>query len=503
VGDRARHAADAQAALFRTFREARDAGDVELMAEAALKLPSGQRFGTHPGQVPALVHEAYAAAAEPASRSRLAAALARAWVYGGDAERAVRFADEAVQLAEGTGDSRILASALDAALLARWGPDAFAERLQLSARLADTAAHLAEPEPRLSAHLWRLTTAWERLDVVTVQRQLRALDLLAEETGVVRVAFFAASRRAMHALVTGDLEAADHLIARTQEIGAESAEPDLEAVVHSLAASRARRAGDVDALRREAAAFQEYGAAEGVPSVSAEAAVLWLEGGEPDRALQLLHQLAGGGLDCVARDVDFLLTVVSLVEVGSAMHDDDVTADGIRVLEPYAGRAVLNAGAVAWHGVVDDYLFRACQALGRPDEARWRAAAASCYQRIGAGWWRHRLAGPAPATQRAAMPVVYLRRDAGSGWVVGGDGTTTVLPDLKGLRYLHYLLQRPGTDVASMELAAAVAGHAGTVVSEPGGGQIIDDRAVSWRLDLPRPSAAPAAADPVSGRDMS
>jgi len=77
VGDRARHAADAQAALFRTFREARDAGDVELMAEAALKLPSGQRFGTHPGQVPALVHEAYAAAAESASRSGLAAALAR------------------------------------------------------------------------------------------------------------------------------------------------------------------------------------------------------------------------------------------------------------------------------------------------------------------------------------------------------------------------------------------------------------------------------------------
>ncbi|MGZ4435100.1 MAG: hypothetical protein ACXVW7_15955, partial [Trebonia sp.] len=467
------------AALIQAFCQARDAGDAGLMEEAALRLPSSQRFGTHPGQLPALVHEAYAAAATPASRSRLAAALARAWVYGGDAGRAVRFAGEAVELAEGTGEARILAGALDAALLARWGPDAFAERLRLAARLADTAAHLAEPELRLSAHLWRLTTAWECLDVVAVQRQLRAVDLLAEESGQARMAFFATSRRAMHALVTADLGLADQLIARTREIGAQSAEPDVEAVLHSLDASRARRARDAGVLRREAAAFAEYGASEGVPSVSAEAAVLWLEGGEPDRALELLHQLAGGGLDSVARDVDFLLTVVSLVDVGSALRDEDVAADGVRLLEPYVGRAVLNAGAVTFHGVVDDYLFRACRALGRPDETRWRHAAASCYQRIGASWWQHQLAPAAPARQRAAVSAVHLHRDAGTGWVVGRDGATTVLPDLKGLRYLHHLLRRPGAEVSALELAAAATGHAGAVVAESGGGDIIDAQALA------------------------
>ncbi len=470
--------ADSQSALFRAFYKARDTGDAELMAEAALSLPSGQRFGAHPGQVPALVHEAYAAATGPESRSRLAAALARAWVYGGDAQRATRFADEAVQLAERIGDPGILAGALDAALLARWGPDAFAERLRLSARLADTTAHLAEPELRLSAHLWRLTTAWECLDVVAVQRQLRALDLLAEETGAIRAAFFAASRRAMHALVAGDLDAADQLIERTREIGAESAEPDLEAVLHSLTAGRARRDGDAGALRREAAAFQEYGASEGVPSVSAEAAVLWLEGDEPDRARELLYQLAGGGLESVARDVDFLLTIVSLVHVGSALHHDDIAADGIRLLEPYAGRAVLNAGAVTFHGVVDDFLFRACQALGRAEQARWRAAAISGYQQIGASWWQRRLSGPAPARPRAAVSVAQLRRDARSGWLVGRDGAATALPDLRGLHYLHHLLRRPGVEVSALDLAAAAAGHGGTVVSSSSG-DVIDGQALA------------------------
>lgn len=475
----------ALAALIRAFREARDSGDIELIEQAALDLPSGQRFGTHPGQVPALVHEAYAAAATPVSRSRLAAALARAWVYGGDAARAVTFADEAVELAQAAGEPRVLADALDAALLARWGPDAFAERLRLSARLADTAAHIAEPELRLSAHLWRLTTAWECLDAVAVQRQLRALDVLAEESGTVRMAFFASSRRAMHALVTGDLAVADQMIAQAGEIGAQSAEPDLAAVMHSLAASRARRAGDTGALRREAAAFQEYGASEGVPSVSAEAAVLWLEGDEPGRALELLHQLAGSGLDSVARDVDFLLTVASLAEVGSALHRDDIAAEGVRLLAPYAGRAVLNAGAVTFHGVVDDYLFRACQALGQHDAVRWRHLAASCYQRIGADWWRHRVAGPAPAAQRAAVAVMHLRRDTAHGWAVGRDGATMTLPDLKGLHYLHHLLQRPGVGIGAPELAAAAQGHPGAVISESGAGEIVDRRALAaYRLRL-------------------
>ena len=200
---------DVRAERLQAFLDARAGGDVDGMAAAALRLPSVQRFGVDAGQIPALIHEAYAAAGSDEVRCRLAAALARAWVYGGDADRAPAFADVAVKLAEDQGDPALMADALEAALVARWGPDDFAERLRLAAKLAETAAHLTAPEPRLSAHLWRLTTAWESLDVVAVHRQLRALDLLADDSGDMRVAFFAASRRAMHALVTDDLDEAD------------------------------------------------------------------------------------------------------------------------------------------------------------------------------------------------------------------------------------------------------------------------------------------------------
>jgi len=177
--------------------------------------------------------------------------------------------------------------------------------------------------------------------------------------------------------------------------------------------------------------------------------------------------------------VDFLLTVASLADVGAALHREDLAADAVRLLEPYAGRAVLNAGAVTFHGVVDDYLFRASQALGQSAAAGWRDLAATCYQRIGAGWWLSRLAGTSPGPQRAAAAVIHLRRDGPHGWTVGRDGATAAMPDLRGLQYLQHLLGRPGVPVAARELAAAVHGHPGAAVPGTGAGEVIDRQALA------------------------
>jgi hypothetical protein len=468
-------AADVRAAAIRAFHQARSAGDAERMAEAALNLPFGQQFGEHPGQIPALVHEAYVAAAEPPMQARLAAALVRAWVYGGDLPRSIPFAESAISLAERIGDPVILADALDAALLSRWGPDDFTERLQLSVRLVDAAAHLTATEPRLSAHLWRLTTAWESLDLMVVQRQLRALDVLAEETGSPRVAFFAAARRALYALVAEDLDEADRLIAQVAELGTHTTEPDVEAITHNLAASRAQRAADLAGLRREAIAYEAYGTEQGIPSVSAQGALLWLQVGEPGRARALQHQITGAGLGSIPRDMYFLLTVTLLVELAAELDIEQIAAEGARLLEPYAGQAVLNVGA-GFHGVVDEYLFRANLALGRAEATTWRDRAMSCYERIGARWWRDRLAGGSDSAGRETSATIHLHQ-ADTGWIVGRDGATAVLPDVKGLHYIRHLLQRPGLDVEATELTAAVAGHPGSIISDVDA-EVIDSQAL-------------------------
>jgi len=482
------------------FDIGRASGDAELMATAALSLPSTQQFGSHPGLVPALLHEAYAAAVEPVTRCRLAAALARAWVYGGDAERAGSFAELAERLAGGLGDPVVLADALDAALTARWGPDDYAERARLAARLADCTAHQTDHDARLSTHLWQLTTAWETLDMIAVRRQLRALDLLARESASPRVAFFAVSRRAMHALAVGDVAGADGLIEQTRRAGAALAEPDREAVLHSLAADRAMQAGDLAALRAEAASFEAFGLAEGIASVAAEAAVLWLAAGEAGHAERLALQLAGGGLHTVVRDVDFLLTVSCLVQVASSLRLDELAAEGATLLEPYAGRGVINAGAVTFHGVVDDYVYQARRSLDGREAVRWHRTALSAYQRVGASWWQRRLTSStttteatqtaeasqiAEATQTAgsgsvpAARVLHLRQASPEVWTVGPAGATVAIPDVKGLHYLRHLVEHPGQPIGALALSDAVAGHPGAGVGESDAGELLDAQALA------------------------
>ena len=130
----------ARAAHYGNFVAARAADNAEAMAAAALGLASLQRFGGPGGRTPALLHEAYLAAADsPATRARLAASLARSWVYGNDAARGASFAVEAVELAEQTHDPTVLADALDGQLAASWGPDDLSERLHITARLQDVA----------------------------------------------------------------------------------------------------------------------------------------------------------------------------------------------------------------------------------------------------------------------------------------------------------------------------------------------------------------------------
>jgi hypothetical protein len=481
VASTARAAGDLDAmrtALVAAFDTARAAGDSEAMADAALAMPAVQRFGVHPGQIPALLYEAYTRTESTSRRCHLAAALARSWVYGGDAARAARFADDAQRLAAELSSPATTADALDAALVAHWGPDDFAERVSLAARLDDVAAHLRDPELCLSAHLWRLTTAWECLDIVAVQRQLRALDGAAEESGSARAAFFAVSRRAMHAVATGDAYAADQLIARTELLGVEVAEPDVDAVLHELRSMQALLVGDLVALASEAAAHEAFGAAEGIPSITAVGASLWLSAGQPDRAARLASQLMAGGVDGIARDVDFLLNVTCIAAVAAAVEMTDVAREVAAALEPYAGRGVLNAGAVTFHGVVDDYLYRVGRLLGDADANRWRHAAHSAYRRIGARSWEQALDGPGPRRPAPAR-CVYLQYEDTGAWTVGNAGDTFTLADLKGLHYLRYVIQRPGTDIAALALSDAVSDHPGATHEEADLGEVLDATALS------------------------
>jgi hypothetical protein len=337
-----------------------------------------------------------------------------------DAVRGEPFALEAVELAEDSKDPVLLADALDARLATCWGPDDLSERLRVTARLQDVAAHVDDVRTRMDAHLWRLTTALETLDVTGVHRQLSALDLLVAETGSPIVRYFAMTRRAMQATLVDDLDRARELVGAAYALGTELGVADAFAVYNEQLSEIGRHADDVEFLRRQAALAEDWATAHGIVSLVAEAAVLALQAGDTDRGSRLVLQVAGGGFDLVPYDVDWLLTVSKATEAAASLGLVDIAREGMTLMAPYAGRCVVNGGAVTCVGVVEDFLWHAAVAIGDPRADDWRAAAAAAYRRLSAPWLLSRVSssyepvGP-PKAHRNRCP----RRAAAAARAVG------------------------------------------------------------------------------------
>jgi hypothetical protein len=455
-------------------------GDLDIRIAAVLGLARGQQYNLTPGLLPVRLHSAYDATTEQRDRARLASALARCWAYANEPLRARPFALEALALADDHDDPGLLADALDAALVSHWGPDELVRRRDWAVRLDDAAVYLREPDARLQAELWSLTVAWEVLDLPRMHRSMRAIELLAEESP--RARFFAASRRLPLELLRNNLEVVPTLVEQAERAATEAVIPDAEGVLHSMRGYASLVAGDAEGCAREAAEFERYGVELGATTVRAEAAVVWLGAGRPDRAVAMIGAFTPDVLDGLPRDSDFLLVQQSLLESAVATRDRDLTATIVELLTPYAGRSVVNAGAVMWHGVTDDTLARGYELLGDTEAAaRHRAAALATYERIGATWWRDRLATAlGPGMEPVDERVVHLHEQAGGLWLVGRQGATFVLPRMRGLVHLHRLLSAPDRDIPAVVLV-------GGEVVEQGGLDLLDDearRAYRARLEV-------------------
>jgi hypothetical protein len=378
-----------------------------------------------------------------------------------------------VELARGIGEPALLAEALDAQLLVHWGPDDLADRLEITTQLEDVVAHLGDVEARMSAYLWRLTTAMECLDMPATRRQLRALTLLAEETGSPRIVFFARARQAMAALLDGEIDLAERLRIEAVAAGELAGEPDAFAIAHGLSGAVLRQSDDVDALRAEAELYEQYGVGEALLSVHAEAGQLWRIAGDLERAGRIAEQI-GGAFDGIPRDLDWFLTVTMITDAAAAAGVDHVTRRCLEALTPYAGRGVVNGGGVSFHGVVDDYLAMACRSLGRDGEAaEWAASARRLHQRFGAPWWvSHPLVGEVESSTPKSGTAV-LRRGTDGVWLVGSANVVVPVRDTRGLAYVHALLSRPGTSIGALELSGA-----GVVLDEPSAGPVLDAQAL-------------------------
>jgi hypothetical protein len=463
--------------------------EVAARTRAVLDAAAGHVFGTEPGRLAAELYDVLARTTDDADRARVAAALARCWVYGGHADRAAAFADEALAHAEKTGDAELVADCLDAVLAANWGPDELALRRRTAGRLDQVSAHVLDPEARLRGHLWGLQVGWETLRVPVIQRQLRALELLAEESP--RARFFATTRRWMYDHVRGVPRA--ELIEVAEGAAEEAGLADGWMVTSVMRGYTAVHAGDWTTAVEIIEKMEEFGRSEGVTEVTAEAASVWALLGRPERAQLLLEQLGPDVLETLPRDVNYLLNLQCVLDAALAVGNEELVRTAVRLLTPYANRAVLNAGAVYFHGVTDDTLARAAALTGDLEQAGLlRARALQAYLRIGATWWHDRLQRQSDVpndvrgfaarvgVDRAHSGPVHFHPAHDGLWLIG-PSPGQPMRALRGFDYVQRLLAQPGQTLSAVDL---VTGGAATVIQSDTGPRLDRQAAAAYRQRL-------------------
>ncbi|MDQ1679570.1 MAG: hypothetical protein QOI42_429, partial [Frankiaceae bacterium] len=178
-------------------------------------------------------------------------------------------------------------------------------------------------------------------------------------------------------------------------------------------------------------------------------------------------------------DVEWLLTITALTDVAVGVRARDLVENAADLLRPYAGRAVVNAGAVAFEGVVDDYLAQACTALDLTEEAtHFERIATAAYERLDARWWAARRGARVARAQASASTALHLRPTSAGMWLVGPDDRAVAVRESKGFTYLRMLLRNPGVPVTALALSAAASGNAGHEIAEGGLGDVIDRQAL-------------------------
>jgi DNA-binding SARP family transcriptional activator len=216
---------EAKRALSQAAAGAEQAGRPDQLARAALGY--GGRFAwarasTDPALVP-LLESALAAVGEEdsATRVRLLARLAAAARDDVSRERRVRLAEEAVEIAERSGDPATLAFALEGAWIASEGPDTLARggAIEAGDKLISLGEQIGDKERVFAGHDHRLHNLWMFADRAGVELELDAADRLADELLQPAQRWHVGTGHTMLALMEGRFEEAEQLIAETLALG--------------------------------------------------------------------------------------------------------------------------------------------------------------------------------------------------------------------------------------------------------------------------------------------
>jgi len=447
--------------------------------------------------------------ADPPLRVRLLGSLAVALYWSDDAERRTDLAREALEIARELGDDTTLAIAVCSAQLATSGPDRTEQGLAWLEELFALSDRHGETVMSLAARSRHVDVLLELDDIAGADTATETLERLAREARDPRAAAFARLNRTRRAAMEGRLAEAKRVL---DEVAVDAADLVGSTIPITVASQTVVLTWVQHGPREIGEVVRAYAAgAPAMPIWRAGLAAALADAGRREEALLEFDRLAADDFAALPRDTLWLAAMTLLTETVLALELPDQALVLHAKLAPFAGRnAVLPTAAFLgpvdlWLGILAGVAGRDVQALEHFAAARTRALRdgartavtraaieeAAVLLRDGGDVARARaqelltraageaedmglprhvqrvqalraqlvptLLGPAPPGVGSAAGAASLRR-IGDVWTITSDGRAIHLNDGRGVRLLALLLERPGTEVHSLDLVAAVDG---------------------------------------------
>jgi AAA ATPase domain len=492
---------DARAAFEAAAEAAELAGDPVLVARAMLGLGGVWVHEHRNAAVRAHVLARQRAALdalperEATLRCRLAVRLAAEAVYEGGPVDAVL---EALAATRNARDPRALAEALSLTHHALLAPEHAAMRLPLAEEQITVASAAGDAILALFGWLWRTADLY-LLGDPAAEESLTELRTRSTALGVATVDYIVACMDVMRLIRAGRLDEAEVAAGPCLQLGLKIGDADatgyfgVQLLTIRWLQGRDAELADLIAQTLQAAnltVVEQTGC-------RASAVMAFARGGRMTEARAALLPMLDPGLDTLPTSGSWLAALVMLVEAAQLLGDAELAAEVAARLRPFAelpamatlaascfgsvsralGQAELLAGAagaaVAYleHAVAADLGFghRPAMAVSRAllaealvaraapgDLARARDLLAEAIGEASSmGMTRRVELWSAAAAGLEPSSAAVLRWHGSDGWTVACGTTRIDLPDLVGLHYLSRLLERPGRELAAVDLCAA------------------------------------------------
>ena len=240
----------------------------------------------------------------------------------------------------------------------------------------------------MHGHARGITAAVELGDRDALDRELAAYAALADELRQPRYRWYARSRQAMRAIMTGDFAGGERIAAEGRDIAGRTGEPDAENLLIAVLFPVWTERPDESRARTRLSSAIESASNDRVRDTLACAQLLWetATGADPAACRARLRSLR----DQIAqpRDKNRAFNMACLASAAARQRDKPQAERLADALEPYAATGIVWAGAAAFFGSAAHWLGVLAATLGRHQLAgQYLATALAFHQRLGAAPW--------------------------------------------------------------------------------------------------------------------